>query len=71
MLLADQMLPTVAPVPSTGWADAGAQGAPSEVAEQPMMAMIPLLPAGRTGLPTALVAPTMMGATQPVMIDVS
>ena len=56
----------VAPVPSAGQAEAGTQGTPSEVVEQPAMETIPLPTMGRTGLPTALVAPTMAGATQPV-----
>ena len=58
---AGQALPTVAPMPSVGWVDTGAQGAPSEVTEQPVMAVIPLLTIGRMGLPTALVAPTVVG----------
>ena len=53
-------------MPSAGHVDMGAQGAPSKVAEQSVMAVIPLPMAGQTGLPTALVAPTMAGATQPV-----
>ena len=63
---AGQALPTVAPVPSAGWAYAGVQGAPSEATEQPTMAAIPLPTTGRMGLPTALVAPTVAGVTQPV-----
>jgi len=57
----------VAPVPLVGWVDVGVQGAPSEVAEQLVTAAIPLPTAGRTGLPTALVAPTVAGATQLVV----
>ena len=59
----DQDLPMVAPVPLMGQADAGVQGAPSEVTEQPMMAVIPWLTVGQTGLPTVLVTPIVVGAT--------
>ena len=58
-----QTPPTVAPVPSAGWADVGVQGAPLEVMEQLVMAAIPLPMAGWTGLPTALMALTVVGAT--------
>ena len=61
--LVSQALPIMAPVPSVGRVDAGAQGAPSEVVEQPVMAAIPLSMMGWMGLPTALVAPTMVGTT--------
>ena len=61
--LAGQMLPMVAPVPSMGWADVGFQRVPSEVAEQPTMAAIPLSTIGRIGLPTPLMAPTVLGMT--------
>ena len=64
---AGRMLPMVAPVPLAGWADTGAQRAPSEVREQPAMAAIPLPTMGQTGLPFALVAPTMVGATLSVV----
>ena len=47
--------------------DAGIQWAPSEVVEQPVMAAIPLPMVGRTGLPTALVAPTVVGVMQPIV----
>ena len=57
----------VAPMPSVGWANTGVQGAPLEVMEQPVMTTIPLPTVGRTGLPTALVAPTVAGATQLVV----
>ena len=60
--LAEQALPMVAPMPSVGRVDVGAQGVPSEVVEQPTMAVIPLPTTGRMGLPTALVAPTLVGA---------
>ena len=63
---ASQALPMVAPMPLAGWADVGIQGAPLEVAEQPVMAAIPLPMVGQMGLPTALVAPTAGGAAQPV-----
>jgi len=63
---AGQVQPTVAHVPWVVWLDVGAQGMPSEVAEQPAMAVIPLPTTGRMGLPTALVAPTVAGVTQPV-----
>ena len=59
--LASQAPPMVVPVPSAGWADAGAQETPSKVTEQPVMAVIPLPMIGRTGLPTVLVASTMVG----------
>ena len=51
------------PVPLAGRADMGVQGVSLEVMEQPVMVMIPLLMVGRTGLPTALVVPTVVGAT--------
>ena len=38
-----------------------------EVTEQPVTAVIPLPMTGRTGLLTALVAPTVVGATQLIM----
>ena len=52
-----QALPTVAPVPLAGRADAGAQGMPSEVVERPAM-VIPI------PLTTTLVASTVAGKTQ-------
>ena len=64
---AGQAAPMVAPTPSMGWVDTGAQGVPLEVAEQLVMAAIPLVTAGQTGLPTVLVASTVVGATQPVV----
>ena len=65
--LARQVLPTVAPVPSAGWANVGGQGAPSEVTEQSAMVATPLPMTGRTELPTVLMVPTTVGAMQPVM----
>ena len=65
--LAGQAPPVVAPEPSVGQEDTGAQGAPSEVAEQPAMAVIPLPTMGRMGLPTALMALTVVGVTQSVV----
>ena len=62
--LAGQALPTVAPVPSVGRVDAGAQEMPSEVAEPSAMEVILLPMMGRTGLSTALMAPTVAGMTQ-------
>ena len=62
-----RMLPIVAPVPSVGWADVGAQGTPSEVTKRPAMAVIPLPSTWQMGLPTTLVAPTVVGVTQLVM----
>ena len=64
--LVSQVPPMVAPVPSVGRADKGAQGTPLEVVEQPAMVAIPLPTTGRTGLPAALAMPKMAGATQPV-----
>ena len=64
--LVGQAPPMVVPVPSVGRADAGAQRVPSEVAEQPTMVAIPLPTTGWMGLLTALVAPTVVGVTQPV-----
>ena len=58
--LAGKAPPTVEPMPSVRWADAGAQKTHSEVAEQPAMSVIPLPTMGRMGLPT------VAGATQPV-----
>ena len=60
---AGRMPSTVAPMPSVGWVDMGAQGAPLEAADHSVMAAIPLLMAGRMELPTVLVAPTVMGVT--------
>ena len=59
-LLAGRAPTMVVPVPSVGRADAGVQGVPSEVAEQPVMVAILLPMAGWTGLPTTLVAPLQM-----------
>ena len=56
----------VAPVPSVGRLDLGVQGTPSEIIEQPAMAAIPLPMTERTRLPTALVAPIVVGMAQPV-----
>ena len=50
----------VVPMPLMGWADVGAQGAPSEVTEQPVMAAIPLPTMGWMELPTTLVTPTVV-----------
>ena len=66
-LPAVQALPMVAPMPLAGQAYVGIQGAPLEVVEQPVTAVIPLPTAGRMGLPTVLVAPTVVGAVQPVV----
>ena len=57
----------VASVPLVGQADVGAQRAPSEVTELPVMAAIPLPTAGWIGLLTPLVMLTVAGTTQPVM----
>ena len=65
--LASRVPPMVAPVPLVGWADTGVQGAPSEVMEQSVMAVILLQTVGRMGQPIMLVAPTMVGATLSVM----
>ena len=65
--LAGWTLPTMAPVPSAGRADAGAQRVPSEVVEQPVMVVILLPMMGWTELPITLVALTMAGATKPVV----
>lgn len=59
----DQALPTVAPMPSIGQTNVGAQGTPLGVMEQPVMVVIPLSTTGQTGLPIALVVPTVVGAT--------
>ncbi|XP_066347672.1 uncharacterized protein [Miscanthus floridulus] len=61
-----QALPTVVPVPSAGRADAGAQGTPSGVAEQPA---IPLPTTRRTGLPTVAGATQLVG-TPPTQAEV-
>ena len=58
---AGQATPMVAPVPSVGQADAGAEGAPSEVAEQPATKVIPLPTSERMELPLALVVPSVVG----------
>ena len=58
--------PTEAPVPLAGQVDTRAQGMPLEVVEQSVTVVIPLSTAGRTELPTVLVAPTVVGATPPV-----
>ena len=62
-----QVSPTVMLVPSVGQAGAGAQGTPLEVVEQPTMVATPLPTMGWMGLPTALMAPTAVGMTQPVV----
>ena len=54
-------------MPLVGRANTGAQGVPSEVVEQPVMAAIPLPMMGRMGLPTMLVALTVGGVTQSVI----
>ena len=56
----------VAPVPLVGQADAGAEGAPSEVAEQSATEAIPLPTLERAELLLALVAPSVVGAAPPV-----
>ena len=61
-----QALPVAAPMPSAGQAGVGAQRIPSEVAEQPAMVVTPLPTTGRMELPTAIVAPTVAGATPSV-----
>ena len=60
---------SVAPISSESDASVTtfAQGAPSEVTEQSVTFAIPLPMAGRMGLPTALVASTVVGAEQPVV----
>ena len=65
--LAGQAPPMVAPVPSAGRANMGVQGAPSEVMEQPVTTAIPLPIVGQMGLSSALMAPTVVGTTQPVV----
>ena len=57
--LAGQAPLMVAPMPSVGRADAGAQRTPSEVTEQPAMVVIPLPTMGWTRLQTMLIAPTV------------
>ena len=63
--LAGQASSMVAPMPSMGQADVGAQRTPSEVAKEPVRDAVPLPMMGRTELPTTLVAPTPAGMTQP------
>ena len=53
-------------MPSVGQADAGAEGAPSEVAEQLAAEVIPLATSERTELPLVLVAPSVVGVAPPV-----
>ena len=60
--LTGQVLPTMTPVPLTRQVGVGDRGTPSEVAEQPVMEVIPLPTMGRTELPAMLVASTAMGA---------
>lgn len=59
----DHAPPMVASVPSVGQVGARADGTPSEVTEQPAMEVILLPTMGQMELSTALVAPTMVGAT--------
>ena len=49
-------------MPSVGQADAGAKGAPSEVAEKTAAEVIPLPTSERTGLPLTFVVPSVVGA---------
>lgn len=63
---AGQAPPVVVPVPSSGHVDAEAEGAPSKVAEQLAMEVIPLPTLGQTELPLVTVASTVVGATPPV-----
>ena len=51
-------------MPSVERAVVGAHETPLEVVEQPAMAVIPLPMIGQMGLPTSLVALTVVGATQ-------
>ena len=63
---AGQAPPVVVPVPSAGQADAGAEGAPSEVAEQPTSEAILLPMSEQAELPHALMTPSVVGVAPPV-----
>ena len=65
-LLAGQAPSVVVPMPLVGQVDAGAIGAPLEVAEQPVTEVILLPTSERTELPLVPAAPTVVGATPPV-----
>ena len=64
--LADQALHVVALVPSAGQGGAGAEEAPSRVAEQTTAKVNPPPTLERTELPPALVAPSMVGTAPQV-----
>ena len=63
---ASQAPPVVVPMPLAGQVDTGAEGAPSEVAEQLAMEVIPLLTSERAKLSLTLVAPSVVGVAPPV-----
>ena len=63
---AGQAPPAVAPMPSAGQADAGADGAPSRVTEQMAAKVTPPPMSERTELPLELVAPSVVGAAPQV-----
>ena len=60
--LTGQVLPTMTPVPLTRQVGVGDRGTPSEVAEQPVMEVIPLPTTGLTRLLAMLVVSTVAGA---------
>ena len=64
-------LPAVAPMPSAGQIDAGADGAPLGVAEQTTVEVTPPPTSERTELSPALVAPSVVGAAPQVKAPTS
>ena len=61
----------VAPVPSAGQADAGAEGATVVVAEQMAAEVIPLPSSERIDMPLVFVAPSMVGVVPQVEASAS
>ena len=71
VLSAGQAPSTVAPVPSVGQAGAGAEEAPSGVAEQTTTEVTPSPTLERTELSPVLVAPSVVGASPQVEASAS
>ena len=64
--LASPVLPVVTPAPSVGQVGAGAEEAPSGVAEQMTAGVTPLPTLEQTGPQPVLVAPSAVGAAPPI-----
>ena len=69
--LAGPVLPVVTPAPSVGQVGAGAEEAPSGVAEQMTAGVTPLPTLERTGPLPVLVAPSAVGAAPQVEVPAS